>query len=46
MAQAWTADDFGSNESKVIVAAPVIAETEHAALYGEWRYLASDAGYH
>ncbi|HBC9653611.1 TPA: alpha2-macroglobulin, partial [Escherichia coli] len=26
MAQAWTADDFGSNESKVIVAAPVIAE--------------------
>ncbi|MSL94893.1 alpha2-macroglobulin, partial [Escherichia coli] len=26
MAQAWTADDFGSNERKVIVAAPVIAE--------------------
>ncbi|WP_396019107.1 alpha2-macroglobulin, partial [Escherichia coli] len=26
MAQAWTADEFGSNESKVIVAAPVIAE--------------------
>lgn len=26
MAQAWTADDFGSNESKVVVAAPVIAE--------------------
>lgn len=26
MAQAWTADDFGSNESKTIVAAPVIAE--------------------
>ncbi|UTD18026.1 alpha-2-macroglobulin family protein [Citrobacter sp. SX206] len=26
MAQAWTADDFGSSESKVIVAAPVIAE--------------------
>lgn len=26
MAQARTADDFGSNESKVIVAAPVIAE--------------------
>lgn len=26
MAQAWTAEDFGSSESKVIVAAPVIAE--------------------
>ena len=26
IAQAWTADDFGSNESKTIVAAPVIAE--------------------
>lgn len=26
MAQAWTAEDFGSNESKTIVAAPVIAE--------------------
>lgn len=26
MAQAWTANDFGSNESKTIVAAPVIAE--------------------
>ncbi|TCC14252.1 alpha-2-macroglobulin family protein [Kosakonia quasisacchari] len=26
MAQAWTAEDFGSNESKVIVAAPVIAD--------------------
>jgi hypothetical protein len=26
MAQAWTEDDFGSSESKVIVAAPVIAE--------------------
>lgn len=26
MAQGWTADDFGSSESKVIVAAPVIAE--------------------
>ncbi|WP_318368756.1 alpha-2-macroglobulin [Enterobacter sp.] len=26
MAQAWTEDDFGSNESKVIVAAPLIAE--------------------
>ncbi|MBZ4069690.1 alpha-2-macroglobulin family protein [Escherichia fergusonii] len=26
MAQAWTADDFGSSESKVVVAAPVIAE--------------------
>lgn len=26
MAQAWTAEDFGSSDSKVIVAAPVIAE--------------------
>ncbi|WP_286809495.1 alpha-2-macroglobulin family protein [Leclercia sp. UBA2479] len=26
MAQAWTDDDFGSGESKVVVAAPVIAE--------------------
>ncbi|PDO87376.1 alpha-2-macroglobulin family protein [Kosakonia pseudosacchari] len=26
MAQAWTAEDFGSTESKVIVAAPMIAE--------------------
>lgn len=26
MAQAWTADDFGSNEGKTIVAAPIIAE--------------------
>nr|WP_318384723.1 alpha-2-macroglobulin [uncultured Enterobacter sp.] len=26
MAQAWTDDDFGSSESKVIVAAPLIAE--------------------
>ncbi|HBC8644878.1 TPA: alpha-2-macroglobulin family protein [Citrobacter koseri] len=26
MAQTWTAEDFGSSESKVIVAAPVIAE--------------------
>lgn len=26
MAQAWTADDFGSSEGKTIVAAPVIAE--------------------
>src|SRR5690606_38179047 len=26
MAQAWTDDDFGSSESKVIVAAPVISE--------------------
>ncbi|WP_342324033.1 alpha-2-macroglobulin [Kosakonia sp. BYX6] len=26
MAQAWTADDFGSSESKVVVAAPVITE--------------------
>lgn len=26
MAQAWTAEDFGSSESKVVVAAPVIAE--------------------
>ncbi|WP_343529955.1 alpha-2-macroglobulin [Yokenella regensburgei] len=26
MAQAWNADDFGSSESKVVVAAPVIAE--------------------
>ncbi|WP_159867915.1 MULTISPECIES: alpha-2-macroglobulin [unclassified Raoultella] len=26
MAQAWTADDFGSSENKVVVAAPVIAE--------------------
>ncbi|EGG5758497.1 alpha-2-macroglobulin family protein [Salmonella enterica] len=26
MAQAWTADDFGRGESKVVVAAPVIAE--------------------
>ncbi|MDM2967138.1 MULTISPECIES: alpha-2-macroglobulin [unclassified Citrobacter] len=26
MAQAWTAEDFGSSENKVIVAAPVIAE--------------------
>jgi uncharacterized protein YfaS (alpha-2-macroglobulin family) len=26
MAQAWTEDDFGSSESKVIVAAPVITE--------------------
>ncbi|HEY2451628.1 MAG TPA: alpha-2-macroglobulin [Scandinavium sp.] len=26
MAQAWTADDFGSSDSKVVVAAPVIAE--------------------
>ncbi|WP_312690677.1 alpha-2-macroglobulin [Kosakonia sp.] len=26
MAQAWTADDFGSSEGKVIVAAPVIAD--------------------
>ncbi|MFH7126215.1 alpha-2-macroglobulin family protein [Klebsiella pneumoniae] len=26
MAQAWTADDFGSSEDKVVVAAPVIAE--------------------
>lgn len=26
MAQAWTAEDFGSSESKVIVAAPVIVE--------------------
>ncbi|WP_039055887.1 alpha-2-macroglobulin [Enterobacter sp. Bisph1] len=26
MAQAWTAEDFGSSESKVTVAAPVIAE--------------------
>ncbi|BCL49678.1 MULTISPECIES: alpha-2-macroglobulin [Citrobacter] len=26
MVQAWTAEDFGSSESKVIVAAPVIAE--------------------
>ncbi|POT60052.1 hypothetical protein C3432_04965 [Citrobacter amalonaticus] len=26
MAQAWTADDFGNSESKVVVAAPVIAE--------------------
>lgn len=26
MAQAWSADDFGSSESKVIVAAPLIAE--------------------
>lgn len=26
MAQAWTAGDFGSSESKVVVAAPVIAE--------------------
>lgn len=26
MAQAWTADDFGSSESKTVVAAPVIAE--------------------
>ncbi len=26
MAQAWTAEDFGSSEDKVIVAAPVIAE--------------------
>lgn len=45
MAQAWTADDFGSNESKVIVAAPVIAELNMP------RFMASgdtapDAGYH
>lgn len=26
MAQAWTEDDFGSSESKIIVAAPVITE--------------------
>ena len=26
MAQAWTADDFGSSDSKVVVAAPLIAE--------------------
>ncbi|KOQ93868.1 alpha-2-macroglobulin family protein [Pluralibacter gergoviae] len=26
MAQAWTADDFGSSDDKVVVAAPVIAE--------------------
>ncbi len=26
MAQAWTSNDFGSSESKVVVAAPVIAE--------------------
>ncbi|MFK3705715.1 alpha-2-macroglobulin family protein [Klebsiella sp. NPDC088457] len=26
MAQAWTADDFGSSDEKVVVAAPVIAE--------------------
>ncbi|WP_437887471.1 alpha-2-macroglobulin family protein [Phytobacter sp. V91] len=26
MAQAWTTEDFGSSESKVVVAAPVIAE--------------------
>ena len=26
MAQAWTADDFGSSDSKVVVAAPVVAE--------------------
>ncbi|HFK4478134.1 TPA: alpha-2-macroglobulin [Citrobacter sedlakii] len=26
MAQAWTAEDFGSSESKTVVAAPVIAE--------------------
>lgn len=26
MAQAWSADDFGSSEDKVVVAAPVIAE--------------------
>lgn len=26
MAQAWTAEDFGSSDSKVVVAAPVIAE--------------------
>ncbi|MRS14676.1 alpha-2-macroglobulin family protein [Enterobacteriaceae bacterium RIT691] len=26
MAQAWTADDFGNSDSKVVVAAPVIAE--------------------
>jgi uncharacterized protein YfaS (alpha-2-macroglobulin family) len=26
MAQAWTAEDFGNSESKVIVAAPVITE--------------------
>ncbi len=26
MARAWTADDFGSSEDKVVVAAPVIAE--------------------
>jgi uncharacterized protein YfaS (alpha-2-macroglobulin family) len=26
MAQAWTDDDFGSSESKIVVAAPVIAE--------------------
>lgn len=26
MAQAWTEDDFGSSESKIIVAAPIITE--------------------
>lgn len=26
MVQAWTSNDFGSSESKVVVAAPVIAE--------------------
>lgn len=43
MAQAWTTDDFGSSESKVIVAAPVIAELNMPRFLAG-RYVAPDAG--
>ncbi|MCS5932785.1 hypothetical protein LNQ03_25840 [Klebsiella pneumoniae subsp. pneumoniae] len=47
MAQAWTADDFGSSEDKVVVAAPVIAETgtlrasSPAAIPHGWRWISA-----
>ncbi len=33
MAQAWTSEDFGSAEQKVVVAAPVVAELNTRALW-------------
>ncbi len=46
MAQAWTADDFGSSEDKVVVAAPVIAElntraSSPAAIPHGWRWISA-----
>lgn len=46
MARAWTADDFGSSEDKVVVAAPVIAElntraSSPAAILRVWRWISA-----